>query len=173
MATGVPSFSCAIAGPGLLVALFLFPAYHAFPPYPLHRPFWAQVSDHYFYVMYSFVIMGAATVYEWDLLFPDILDIFVLSVLPIPSRRLFLARVLALGVFLCLVQAGTSILGNIVFPLAAEQFNFIRHIFSHFIAVTMSGFFAAATCHHRPEVYGGMGEREAADLLRAFFAARR
>ncbi len=34
-------------------------------------------------------------------------------------------------------------------------------------------FFAAATCHHRPEVYGGIGEREAADLLRAFFAVRR
>jgi tRNA(adenine34) deaminase len=34
-------------------------------------------------------------------------------------------------------------------------------------------FFAAATCHHRPEVYGGMGEQEAASLLREFFAARR
>jgi tRNA(adenine34) deaminase len=34
-------------------------------------------------------------------------------------------------------------------------------------------FFAAPTCHHRPEVYGGMGEQEAATLLREFFAARR
>src|SRR5213595_50866 len=34
-------------------------------------------------------------------------------------------------------------------------------------------FFAAPTCHHRPEAYGGMGESEAAALLRAFFAARR
>jgi tRNA(adenine34) deaminase len=34
-------------------------------------------------------------------------------------------------------------------------------------------FFSAATCHHRPEVYGGIGEREAAGLLRAFFAERR
>ncbi len=34
-------------------------------------------------------------------------------------------------------------------------------------------FYSAATCHHRPEVYGGMGEQEAADLLRAFFAERR
>jgi len=34
-------------------------------------------------------------------------------------------------------------------------------------------FFAAATCHHRPEVYGGIGEQEAAGLLRAFFADRR
>jgi len=35
------------------------------------------------------------------------------------------------------------------------------------------GFFRAETCHHRPEVYGGIGEREAAALLRDFFKARR
>ena len=27
--------------------------------------------------------------------------------------------------------------------------------------------------HHKPGVYGGLGEREAADLLRAFFASKR
>ena len=30
--------------------------------------------------------------------------------------------------------------------------------------------FASASCHHRPEVYGGIGERRAAELLRRFFA---
>jgi len=34
-------------------------------------------------------------------------------------------------------------------------------------------FFAQPTCHHRPEVYGGIGESEAAALLKDFFAARR
>ena len=34
-------------------------------------------------------------------------------------------------------------------------------------------FFPAPTCHHAPEVYGGMGESEAAALLRDFFKARR
>ena len=34
-------------------------------------------------------------------------------------------------------------------------------------------YFAAPTCLHRPEVYGGIGETEAAALLRAFFTARR
>jgi tRNA(adenine34) deaminase len=34
-------------------------------------------------------------------------------------------------------------------------------------------FFYSPTCHHRPEVYGGMAEQEAAALLRDFFAARR
>lgn len=34
-------------------------------------------------------------------------------------------------------------------------------------------FFAGATCHHAPEVYGGIGEARAAELLKRFFAARR
>ena len=34
-------------------------------------------------------------------------------------------------------------------------------------------FFASPTCHHRPEVYSGIGEQEAAALLAEFFRARR
>ena len=33
--------------------------------------------------------------------------------------------------------------------------------------------FAQPTIHHRPEIYAGIGEAEAADLLRRFFANRR
>lgn len=33
--------------------------------------------------------------------------------------------------------------------------------------------FSHATCHHRPEVYGGLSETAAAEILRAFFAGRR
>jgi tRNA(Arg) A34 adenosine deaminase TadA len=33
--------------------------------------------------------------------------------------------------------------------------------------------FAQPTCHHAPEVYGGIGEGEAAELLRDFFRERR
>lgn len=141
----VMQISCAIAVPGMLVALFLFPAYHAFPPYPVPRPFWAQAGDHYFYVMYSFVVMGAATVFEWDLLFPDLVDVFVLSIQPIANRHLFFARVLALAIFLGLVLFGTSILGILFMPLVAELPNFLRHLLAHSTAVFASGTFAAAT----------------------------
>jgi tRNA(adenine34) deaminase len=34
-------------------------------------------------------------------------------------------------------------------------------------------FFASPTCHHAPEVYSGLGEREAAAMLRGFFRERR
>src|SRR4051794_19071191 len=33
--------------------------------------------------------------------------------------------------------------------------------------------FAQPTCHHRPDVLGGIGEEESAALLRAFFVERR
>jgi tRNA(adenine34) deaminase len=34
-------------------------------------------------------------------------------------------------------------------------------------------YFSSPTCHHRPEVYAGIGETEAAAMLRAFFRERR
>jgi len=34
-------------------------------------------------------------------------------------------------------------------------------------------FFASPTCHHRPEIYGGLAEAEAGSLLKEFFKERR
>ena len=34
-------------------------------------------------------------------------------------------------------------------------------------------FFASSTCHHRPEIYGGLAEAEASSLLKKFFKERR
>ena len=34
-------------------------------------------------------------------------------------------------------------------------------------------FFAAASCHHRPEVQGGLSEGRAGELLKTFFRAKR
>ena len=34
-------------------------------------------------------------------------------------------------------------------------------------------FFTQPTCHHRPEIFPHIGERDSADLLRSFFAQRR
>jgi tRNA(adenine34) deaminase len=34
-------------------------------------------------------------------------------------------------------------------------------------------FFASSSCHHRPEIYGGLAEAEASALLKRFFQERR
>ena len=130
----------AIALPGIVVALFLFPMYHA----PLERPFWSQVSDHYFYVLYSFVAVGAVSIFSWDLLFPDLLDLFILSPLPITGSRLFRSRIVAAILFLGLFLLGSSAPGIIFYPMLSDPPSLARHLLAHVLAVLSSGAFAAA-----------------------------
>ena len=83
----------AIALPGVVVSLFLFPLYHP----PVERPFWSQVSDHYFYVLYSFVAVGAVTIFAWDLFFPDLLDVLRALTPAHRRRRFFRSRITAVA----------------------------------------------------------------------------
>lgn len=130
----------AIALPGMVVALFLFPLYHQ----PVPRPFWSQVSDHYFYVMYSFVALGVVSIFAWDLFFPDLLDLSVLAPLPIRGRSLFQARILAACLFMGLFLFGTNALGSIFYPLLTDPPDLARYMFAQLLAVLGSGAFAAA-----------------------------
>jgi hypothetical protein len=139
----IMTIAYAIALPTVVMAIFAYPFYHGFPPRPHVPPFWFQVSDHYFFVMYSFVAMGAITIFDWDMLFPNLLDIFILTVLPISNRRLLLARMAAVLIFLTLFLVGTGSLGIIFFP-AITELPGTRLFAAHFVAITASGVFAAA-----------------------------
>src|SRR5579859_8033579 len=80
--------------PGFVVAIYLWPVYHPIPGWPPGRhvvvgppAYWLQVSHHFFFIVYSFVVIGIATVFEWDMFFPDLLDLWVLKTLPIADGR--------------------------------------------------------------------------------------
>ena len=66
-------------------------------------------------------------------------------------------------------------------PMCAAAISFARIRRLYFGASDPKGgavengvrFYSQATCHHAPEVYSGLAERDAADLLRGFFRDRR
>ena len=66
-------------------------------------------------------------------------------------------------------------------PMCAQAISFARIRRLYYGAADPKGggiahgprIFASTSCHHAPEVYGGIGERRAAELLRQFFRARR
>jgi tRNA(Arg) A34 adenosine deaminase TadA len=66
-------------------------------------------------------------------------------------------------------------------PMCAQAISFFRIDKLYFGAYDPKGggvehgprIFAQPTCHHRPEIYGGLCEGEAAALLKGFFAERR
>jgi hypothetical protein len=135
--------------PGFLVALYLWPVYHPFilslashgpvagPPY------WLRVNHHFFFVVYSFVAMGIATVFEWDMFFPDFLDLFVLTTLPVPARRLFLARIAAIAILIAGFLFDANVFAPLVLPAAIDPPNLLRFLTGHLLAVAGSGLFAA------------------------------
>lgn len=136
--------------PGFVMALYLWPVYHPFHGWPPGRhstvgppSYWLQVNHHLFYVVYSFVAMGIATIFEWDLFFPDLLDMNVLGPLPIANMRVFAARVTAIAVLIAGFLFDANMLPPFVLPAAIDPPNLPRFLAGHVAAVFASGLYAA------------------------------
>ncbi|MGD0735067.1 MAG: hypothetical protein ABR976_07960 [Terracidiphilus sp.] len=128
--------------PGFVFALYLWHPYHPIVgPLP---PYWTQAGDRFFYVVYSFVVMGVVTVFEWDLFFPDLLDVFVLSNLPIKNRMLFLARIAAILILVVSFLFDANLLGVLALPAATDPPDIWRFLGGYMLGVGMSGVFATA-----------------------------
>jgi hypothetical protein len=87
--------------------------------------------------------MGLITVFEWDLFFPDLLDIFILGTLPIGKRRDFFARIAAIAILLVGFLFDANFLAPLVLPEATDPPNLIRFLAGHVAAVAAAGAFAA------------------------------
>jgi hypothetical protein len=133
---------CAIGIPPLIASLYLYPVYHQ--PFHLVRPYWQQAGDHYFFVLYTMVAMGIVAIFEWDLLFPDLLDVFVLSSLPVTASRLLRARIMAILLLIVAAIFDSSFLPPLVLPAATDPPHLFRFLAAHCTAVACSGVFSAS-----------------------------
>jgi hypothetical protein len=136
--------------PGFVVAIYLWPIYHPVIVYPPHPgglpdppPYWLQLNHHFFFVLFSFVAMGLITVFEWDLFFPDLLDIFVLGTLPVARRRDFLARIAAIGIFLVGFLFDANFLAPLVLPAATDPPRLLPFLAGHLAGVAAAGVFTS------------------------------
>ena len=136
--------------PGFVVAIYLWPVYHHVIVFRQDHPindvpvsYWAQTNHHFFFVMYSFVAMGLITVFAWERFFPDLLDVFVLGTLPVGSRRVFAARVSAIGLFLGGFLAIANALAPVVLPMATDPPDLNGFLLGHVSAVVLAGLFAS------------------------------
>ncbi len=128
----------AVAMPGLVVAFFLQNSYP-------QRSLWGAIEDQYFFVLFSFVVMGGAAIFEWEMLFPDRLDFLVLSPLPVRPLQMLRTKAAALGAFLALFLVSSNLLGALVLPLMSKG-DILRHMYAHTVAVLLAGLFAALFC---------------------------
>jgi hypothetical protein len=120
--------------PGIRVAFYLQNRYPASP--------WLAMHDQYFFVLTSFVVMGAVSIFEWEMLFPDRFDFLVLSPLSVRPLQMLVAKAAALISFLALFLVASNAFGIIMLP-AVSKGDFFRQIYAHAVAVLMAGTFAA------------------------------
>jgi hypothetical protein len=136
-----------VAVPGLMVAFFLQNQYP-------RRSLWGAIEDQYFFVLFSFVVMGAVSIFEWEMLFPDRQDFLILSPLSLKPLQMLAAKAAALVAFMALFLFGCNFFGMLVLPAITRNFatvnghlvvqsNFFRQVYAHGAAVFLAGIFAA------------------------------
>ena len=76
----------------------------------------AGLADHLFLIAGAMTLAGLITAVEWPSLFPSLRDYLVLAGLPFETRRLFLAKFLALLTFMGIFIVGLNGLPSIVLP---------------------------------------------------------
>ena len=153
--------------PPMIVAMYLWPVYHPYIVFRRERafdlppvPYWLQVNHHFFFVVYSLVALGLAAVFEWDLFFPDLLDLFVLKTLPVDSRRLFAARVSAIAILIGGFLLDANLLAPIVLPLATDPKDLTRFVVGQVGSTLCAGLFAGAlVLAVQSTLLGVLGER--------------
>jgi hypothetical protein len=123
-----------VAVPGLMFAFWLQAQYP--------RSVWGAIEDQYFFVMFSFVVMGAVSIFEWEMLFPDRLDFLVLSPLSLKPMQMLAAKAAALIGFLAIFLVSCNLFGAVLLP-AVSRGDFFRQVYAHVAAVLLAGVFAA------------------------------
>jgi hypothetical protein len=124
-----------VAVPGLMASFFMQNQYPA-------RSEWGTIQDQYSFVLFSFLVMGIVTIFEWEMLFPDRWDFLVLSPLPVKPLQMLGAKATALIAFLAIFLISSTFFGTLILPVVTERY-FFRQVYAHGIAVALAGLFAA------------------------------
>ena len=104
-------------------------------------------SDEYFFIVLSMTVTAAVAVWRWDAIFPDRRDYGNLVHLPISTRTIFLANVVAVLFLVGLVSLDVNLASCVLFPLvvAASQSKFgffLKFASVHALGVILAGGFA-------------------------------
>ena len=103
--------------------------------------------DEYFFIVLSMTVTGAVAVWRWDAIFPDRRDYINLVPLPISTRTIFLANLVAVMFLITLIAFDVNMASCVLFPtvVAAAQPSILfalKFAAVHAIGVISSSVFA-------------------------------
>jgi hypothetical protein len=137
-----------LALPGGFVSLFLLDKYGTFLQWLRGAtnvdPLLVVFPDEYFFIVLSMTVTGAVAVWRWDAIFPDRRDYMNLVPLPISTRTIFLANLVAVLFLVALIAFDVNAASCLLFPMVvgATQSKFL--FFAKFAVVHATGVLLAS-----------------------------
>jgi hypothetical protein len=149
---GIGAMLALLALPGAFVSIFMSDKYGSLLRFVRGQPthfdtYTASLPDEYFFIVLSMAVTGSVAVWKWDSLLPDRRDYANLAPLPIPSRNIFCANLLALLLLAGTLSVDVNAISSVLFPLIAcgssESVRFVATFFeSHLLSVLLAGAFS-------------------------------
>lgn len=137
-----------LAMPGGFVSVLLFDKYGSLLQWlrgQLHvDTLLIAFPDEYFFVVLSMTVTGAIAVWRWDTIFPDRRDYMNLAHLPISSRTIFLANLVAVLFLVGLVAIDVNGASCVLFPMVVSASQGTLLFFLKFGAVHAAGVLLAS-----------------------------
>ena len=140
-----------LAMPGGFVSLFLLNKYGTFLQWLRGAtnvdPLAIALPDEYFFLVLSMTVTGAVAVWRWDAIFPDRRDYMNLVPLPISTRTIFFANLVAVLFLAGLIAVDVNAASCILFPMVvgATQTKFLfflKFAVVHAVGVVLASVFA-------------------------------
>jgi hypothetical protein len=140
-----------LAMPGGFVSLFLLNKYGTFLQWLRGAtnvdPLAIALPDEYFFLVLSMTVTGAVAVWRWDAIFPDRRDYMNLVPLPISTRTIFFANLVAVLFLVGLIAVDVNAASCILFPMVvgATQTKFLfflKFAMVHAVGVVLASIFA-------------------------------
>lgn len=140
-----------LAMPGGFVSVLLFDKYGSLLQW-LRGQFQVDtllisLPDEYFFIVLSMTVTGAVAVWRWDAMFPDRRDYMNLTHLPISSRTILLANLVAVLFLAVLVAIDVNGASCVLFPMVVSAAQgtlpfFLKFAFVHAGTVLLASVFA-------------------------------
>jgi hypothetical protein len=140
-----------LAIPGGFVSVFLFDKYGSLLQWLRGQTnvdaLVIAFPDEYFFIVLSMTVTGAIAVWRWDAIFPDRRDYMNLVHLPVSTRTIFLANLLAVVFLAGLVAIDVNAASCMLFPMVVSASQgtllfFLKFAAVHALGVLLSSLFS-------------------------------
>lgn len=151
---GVGGLLGILAAPGAFASIFMLEKYSTLLDSPFFRNsgpldyYVTSINDKYLFLAVAMAVTGIVTVLKWDQVLPDSQDYLNLAPLPLRSRSILLANVVAICIAVAVAATAVNSVASLLFPLLVTAASrtalsaFFGFVAAHVVCMVLGSIFS-------------------------------